>query len=183
MRNPNLIAVAIGAALAGGAVQAQQQNCLPSKSGPADQIGSANHITPEKAPQAVKTVTRGKSHRLGIETNKDTPAFATRGILLDMAGYFNTDIVKEGAAFNQAEIEGAMKRQGVKSIERGDVVLFHTGWTRLIGKDNKRYGTAEPGLGAAARRRGAGDHQSDRHQVVRRSRSCAKDRSGPGAGA
>ena len=41
---------------------------------------------------------------------------------------------------------GAMKRQGVK-IGKGDVVLFHTGWTKLIGKDNKRYGAGEPGLG------------------------------------
>jgi kynurenine formamidase len=82
--------------------------------------------------------------KLGIEK---VPAIATRGVLLDMAGYFNTEIVKEGTAFNRAEIEGAMKRQGVKSIEKGDVVLFYTGWTKLIGKDNKRYGSVEPGLG------------------------------------
>ena len=82
--------------------------------------------------------------KLGIEK---VPAIATRGVLLDMAGYFKTDIVKEGTAFNRAEIEGAMKRQGIKSIEKGDVVLFYTGWTKLIGKDNKRYGSVEPGLG------------------------------------
>lgn len=227
MRKSRLIAIAIGAALASGAALAQQQNCFPSKFGPKDEIGNANHVTPEKTLQAVKTVTRGKSYRLGIETNKDTPAFpprsfaltivqpsqqaggtlgptkttynddiimgwvgigsqldglghigidnvyyncnkaaefaqaggltrlgiekfpafATRGILLDMAGYFKTDIVKEGTPFNRAEIEGAMKAQGVKSIDKGDVVLFYTGWTKLIGKDNKRYGSAEPGLG------------------------------------
>ena len=204
-----------------------QQNCFPSKWGPNDQIGALNNITPEKTLAAVKLVTRGKSYRLGIETNKDTPAFpprtfnviilqpgqtaggslgptkttynddiingwvgvgsqidglghigidgvyynctksadfvqadglrkfgvqglppiATRGVLLDMAGLLNTEIVKEGTAFNRAEIEGAMKRQGLKSIERGDVVIFHTGWTKLIGKDNKRYNSGEPGLG------------------------------------
>ena len=59
--------------------------------------------------------------KLGVE---NIPAIATRAVLLDMAGYFNTDIVKEGTAFNRAEIEGAMKRQGIKSIEKGDVVLF-----------------------------------------------------------
>lgn len=227
MRKSRLIAVAIGAALASGAALAQQQTCFPSKFGPKDEIGNANLITPEKTLQAVKTVTKGKSYRLGIETNKDTPAFpprsfsisivqpgqqaggtlgptkttynddiimgwvgigsqldglghigidnvyyncnkasefaqaggltklgiekfpafATRGILLDMAGYFKTDIVKEGTPFNRAEIEGAMKAQGVKSIDKGDVVLFYTGWTKLIGKDNKRYGSVEPGLG------------------------------------
>ena len=223
-----LASVAAAVALLAGAAQAQQQTCFPSKFGPADQIGNMNYVTPEKTLAATKLVTRGKSYRLGIETNKDTPAFpprsfalivvqpgqtngsslgptkttynddiimgwvgigsqldglghigvdgvyyncnkapdfalaggltklgiekvppvATRGILLDMAGYFSTDIVKEGTAFNRAEIEGAMRRQGVKSIERGDVVLFHTGWTKLIGKDNKRYGSVEPGLGA-----------------------------------
>ena len=82
--------------------------------------------------------------KLGIE---HVPAIATRGVLLDMAAYFNTDIVKEGTAFNRAEIEGAMKREGIKSIEKGDVVLFYTGWLKLLGKDNKRFGSVAPGLG------------------------------------
>ena len=208
--------------------QAQQKPCLTaSKFGPDDQIGNVNYITPAKTLAATKLVTKGKAYRLGIETNKDTPAYpprtwavtivqpgqnagaslgptkttynddqingwsgigtqidglghigidnlyyncnksldfaatdglkklgiehvpaiATRGVLLDMAGYFNTDIVKEGTAFNRAEIEGAMKRQGIKSIEKGDVVLFYTGWLKLLGKDNKRYGSVGPGLG------------------------------------
>ncbi|HVF27959.1 MAG TPA: cyclase family protein, partial [Pyrinomonadaceae bacterium] len=33
------------------------------------------------------------------------------------------------------------------AIERGDVVLFHTGWMKLLGKDNKRFVSANPGLG------------------------------------
>lgn len=82
--------------------------------------------------------------KLGIE---NVPAVATRGVLLDMAGYFNTEIVKEGTAFNRAEIEGAMKRQGINEIEKGDVVLFHTGWMKLLGKDNERFVSANPGLG------------------------------------
>jgi kynurenine formamidase len=40
-----------------------------------------------------------------------------------------------------------MKRQGISAIEKGDVVLFYTGWLKLIGKDNKRFGSAAPGLG------------------------------------
>ena len=224
-----LVSTIAAVSLLGVAAHAQQaqQTCFPSKHGKDDQVGNLNYVTPEKTLAAAKLVTKGKSYRLGIETNKDTPAypprtfsitivqpgqqggatlgptktsynddiimgwvgigsqldglghigidnvyyncnksqdfaqaggltklgienfpaFATRGILLDMAGYLNTDIVKEGTAFNRAEIEGAMKRQGVKSIDKGDVVLFYTGWTKLIGKDNKRYGSAEPGVG------------------------------------
>lgn len=205
-----------------------QGPCLTaSKFGPTDQIGNLNHVTPEKTLAATKLVTKGKSYRLGIETNKDTPAYpprtfavtivqpgqnagatigptkttynddiingwagvgsqldglghigvdnlyyncnraidfamtdglkklgvenvppiATRGVLLDMSAYLNTDIVKEGTAFNRTEIEGAMKRQGIKAIEKGDVVLFYTGWLKLLGKDNKRFGAGAPGLG------------------------------------
>jgi kynurenine formamidase len=205
---------------------AQPQNCQ-SKFGANDQVGNLNHVTPEKTLAATKLVTRGKAYRLGIETNRNTPAYpprtfsltvlqpgqvggstlgptklsynddiisgwvgvgsqldglahigidnvyynclkgaeiaqadgmkklgieqvpaiATRGILLDMTAHFGTDPVKEGTAFNRPEIEAAMKKQGISSIEKGDVVLFYTGWTKLIGKDNKRYGDGEPGLG------------------------------------
>jgi len=209
------------------AAYAQQPCVTASKFGPSDQVGNLNYITPEKTLVSSKLVTTGKAYRLGIETNKDIPAFpprtfsvivlqpnhqagasfgptkttynddiimgwvgvgsgidglghvgiddlyfncnkaadfvapsglkklgvenipaiATRAILLDMAGYFNTDMLKEGTAFNRPEIEGAMKRQGIKSIEKGDVVLFYTGWLKLIGKDDKRYEAANPGLG------------------------------------
>nr|AIA10846.1 putative cyclase [uncultured bacterium] len=215
------VVVALGA-------PAQQKPCpTASKFGPDDQIGNLNYVTPAKTLSASKLVTRGKAYRLGIETNKDTPAYgtrtfaitvlqpgqtggatlgpnkatynddiitgwvgigsqidglghlgidnlyfncnkavdftmadglkklgiehvppvATRGVLLDMAGYFGIDIVKEGTAFNRAEIEGAMKRQGIKAIEKGDVVLFYTGWMKLLGKENKRFISVNPGLG------------------------------------
>lgn len=202
------------------------QTCLPSRFGPDDQIGNLNYITPEKTLQASKLIKTGKSYRLGIETNKNTPAFAprtfelsvvqpgqesgplgpsrttynddiingwvgigsqldglghigidgvyyncnkasdfvgkdglrklgiervpaiaTRAILLDMTAYFGMNPVKEGTPFNKAEIEGAMQKQGIKSIEKGDVVLFYTGWAKLIGTDDARYSAGEPGLG------------------------------------
>lgn len=82
--------------------------------------------------------------KLGIET---VPPIATRGVVLDMAGLMGVETIKEGTAFNVAEIEAAMKRQGISSIGKGDVVLFYTGWQKLLGKDDKRYSTVEPGLG------------------------------------
>ncbi|MGX1323401.1 kynurenine formamidase [Bradyrhizobium sp. USDA 377] len=81
--------------------------------------------------------------KLGIEK---VPPMVTRGVLLDMAAYFKTDVVKEGTAFNVKEIEEAAKQQNVE-IRQGDVVIFHTGWLSLIGKDDKRYSAGEPGLG------------------------------------
>lgn len=205
----------------------QAERCSPSRFGARDEIGNLRYVTAAKTLAATRLVTRGKSYRLGIETNRKTPAYpprtfsltvvqpgqpmgrpigptrtsynddivagwvgigsqldglghvgidniffncnkaadfatvegltklgiekvppvATRAILLDMAGYFRSDPVQEGTAFNRAEIEGAMKAQGIRAVERGDVVLFYTGWINLIGKDDKRYGAAEPGLG------------------------------------
>lgn len=81
--------------------------------------------------------------KYGIEK---VPPMVTRGVLLDMAAYLGVDVVKEGTAFNKAEIDGAAAKQGVE-IREGDVVLFHTGWLSLIDKDPKRYGSVEPGLG------------------------------------
>jgi len=87
--------------------------------------------------------TMGGLKKLGADK---VPPFVTRGVLLDMAAYYGVDVVKEGTAFNRAEIEGAAKKQGVE-IRQGDVVLFHTGWLSLIDKDPKRFGSVEPGLG------------------------------------
>jgi kynurenine formamidase len=208
-----------------------QESCFPSRFGPDDQAGNLNYITPEKTRRAAKLIKQGKSYALGIETNKNTPAYAprsfelkvvqpgqengpigpskttynddivngwvgigsqldglghlgiagvyyncnkgadfakpeglqklgiekvppiaTRAVLLDMAGYFKADPVKEGTPFNRREIEGAMKKQGIKAIEKGDVVLFYTGWSKLIGKDNDRYNKGEPGLGVEGAR-------------------------------
>src|SRR5215216_5826107 len=58
---------------------AQDKPCpTASKFGPNDQVGNVNYITPAKTLAAAKLVTKGKSYRLGIETNKDTPAYPPR---------------------------------------------------------------------------------------------------------
>lgn len=204
------------------------KDCKPSRWGKDDQIGNLNYVTPEKTLAASKLITKGKAYRLGIETNRATPAYpprnyavtvlqpgqfngvtfgpnklsynddivmgwngvgsqidgfghigtegvfyncthgedfsavtglkkfgmetipaiATKVIVLDMVPLLGKDgMVPEGTAFNTAEIEAAMKRQGVQGIEKGDIVIFHTGWISLLGKDDARYNKGEPGLG------------------------------------
>jgi kynurenine formamidase len=87
--------------------------------------------------------TMGGLKKLGTEK---IPPIVARGVLLDMAAYLGQEVIKEGTAFNKAEIEGAAKKQGVE-IRQGDVVLFHTGWLSIISTDGKRFGSVEPGLG------------------------------------
>lgn len=81
--------------------------------------------------------------KLGIEK---VPGIVTRGVVLDMAAYYGKNPVPEGTAFNRKEIDEQARRQGVE-IRKGDVVLFYTGWLALVGKDDKRFISGEPGVG------------------------------------
>lgn len=75
------------ASLAATPALAQADWCK-SKWGPTDEIGAANLLTPELAREAAKLVKTGKTYRLGVETNAQTPAFATRtwSVLIQQPG-------------------------------------------------------------------------------------------------
>ena len=77
---------------------------------------------------------------------ENLPPVVTRGVMLDMAACMGKDILDEGTPFNRAEIMACEKSQGV-SIEKGDVVLFNTGWMKMLDQDATRFGKGEPGLG------------------------------------
>ena len=74
------------------------------------------------------------------------PPIVSRGILLDMAAHMERDIVPAGTAINVAEIEAMAKKAGV-TIQKGDVVLFHTGWLNVMESDPVKFMTSQPGLG------------------------------------
>ena len=61
---------------------ASEQDCVPSKWGAADEIGSANLITPESVLAASKLIKTGKTYSLGITVDATTPAFPPRGLSL-----------------------------------------------------------------------------------------------------
>jgi hypothetical protein len=73
------------------------------------------------------------------------PPIATRGVLLDMTKLTGESPVPDGTAFNKAEIDAAMEAAGVQ-IEKGDVVLFHTGYMKAT-EDAEGLTQTEPGLG------------------------------------
>ena len=223
----SILAIGLAVSVSACAQTQSIQSCHKSKWGPNDQVGAINNITTANVMEAAKLIKRGKSIRMGIETNSKTPAFpprtfsltvltpgqeyggslgetktnyhddiitgwvgigsqldglghigidsvyynclagkdvvsaaglkklgienvpsiATRGVILDMVGLTGKDPVPEGTAFNKKEIDAALQRQGNMKINKGDAVIFYTGWTKLIGKDDKRYGSVEPGLG------------------------------------
>jgi kynurenine formamidase len=48
-----------------------------------------------------------------------------------------------------ADLQQALERQKL-TLQPGDAVLIHTGWSRLWAKDNPRYVKSCPGIGIAA---------------------------------
>lgn len=81
--------------------------------------------------------------KLGIHA---IPPMIGRGIMIDMAKHFGTPVMAAGKGFGSADIKAAAKAQGV-TISKGDVVLFHTGWTDgKLAKEPKIWVSGEPGL-------------------------------------
>jgi len=82
---------------------------------------------------------------MGVE---DYPPIVSRGVLIDMALCKGQDMLAEGTAFNREDIVACEKQLGV-TIEKGDVVLFNTGWMKILDSDPMRFGKVEPGLGVS----------------------------------
>ena len=209
---------------------AAEEKWWPSQWGADDELGAFNMLGSELTLKAAKLIKTGKTYRLGIETNHDTPAYpprtfdlnvlmpnqynstsygnnkfsyaddiiagwlgigsqidglghvatdgvfyngkhgkdfikadgltmfgleslppiVSRGVMLDMAACMGHQMLSEGTAFNRAEIVACEKQQGV-TIEKGDVVLFNTGWMNIIGSEPARFIDKEPGLGVDGR--------------------------------
>jgi len=83
--------------------------------------------------------------RFGMET---VPPVITRGVLLDVAAYKNTDRLPRGYVITREDVEGTLRREGL-ALRAGDAVLFHTGWGGLWGVDNAQFLSGEPGPGLA----------------------------------
>ncbi|WP_288938510.1 cyclase family protein [uncultured Roseovarius sp.] len=85
---------------------------------------------------------------LGLD---NLPGLVGRGVMLNMAAHFGTDMVEEGVAYTDEDIKAAASAQGVE-LREGDVVLFHSNWMELLDGENpdpERFGAAEPGLGVS----------------------------------
>ena len=83
--------------------------------------------------------------KLGVEK---LPQVVTRGLLLDIAAEHGSASLPAGYAITPADADAALARHNLV-VERGDAVLFHTGWGAQWGVDNTRYVAGEPGPGQA----------------------------------
>jgi len=81
--------------------------------------------------------------KLGIH---QIPPLVGRGVVIDMAKHFGVEHMASGQAFGSDDIKAAAKEQGVE-IQKGDIVLFHTGWTdAMLDSDPTAWVSGEPGI-------------------------------------
>ena len=81
--------------------------------------------------------------KLGIEK---IPPLVARGVVIDIAGYLGVEYLNKGVTFSLEQLKQAALSQNV-IIEKGDVVLLHTGWTDAkFESDAAEWGSGAPGI-------------------------------------
>ena len=81
--------------------------------------------------------------KLGIEK---IPPLVARGVVIDIAGYLGVEYLNKGVTFSLEQLKQAALDQQV-TIQKGDVVLLHTGWTDAKFKtDAVEWGSGAPGI-------------------------------------
>lgn len=74
------------------------------------------------------------------------PPIVARGVVLDMAGHAGVAAMAAGQHFSVADVQAVAKKQGTP-IRKGDVVLFHTGWTEAkLVSEPEVWVAGEPGI-------------------------------------
>ncbi len=84
-------------------------------------------------------------NRFGIES---VPPIVTRGVLVDLCAAKGVERLDKGEVIGIGDVQRALAREHI-AIKGGDVVLLHTGWGGLWGKDDALFLSGEPGPGLA----------------------------------
>jgi kynurenine formamidase len=84
--------------------------------------------------------------KLGVE---NVGGLMTRGVLIDVAGLKGVDMLPNSYIITPDDLQQALAKSNQK-LQPGDAVIIRTGWSKLMGKENQRYGTVPAGIGVAA---------------------------------
>ena len=90
--------------------------------------------------------TRTGFKKLGVE---NVGTLMTRGVLIDVAAFKGVDMLPESYVITPGDLQQSLAREKL-TLQPGDAVVINTGWGKLKGKDNERYGKTSPGIGVAA---------------------------------
>jgi kynurenine formamidase len=94
-----------------------------------------------------EVATRSGFTKLGVQ---NAPTFFARGLLIDVAGFKGVEMLGDAYEITPEDLQQALARQGSIRPMPGDVILIHTGWGKLYGKDNARFVKSTPGVGTRA---------------------------------
>src|ERR1700680_4287964 len=85
--------------------------------------------------------------KLGVE---NIPDIMTRGVLIDVAGLKNVDMLPGGYVITADDLQQALAKEKLK-LEPGDAVMINTGWAKQYTvKDKEKYLKSSPGIGIEA---------------------------------
>ena len=99
------------------------------------------------ASSSATSARRNGFKKLGVE---HIGSLITRGVLIDVAGLKGVDMLPTSYIITPDDLQQALAKASQK-LQPGDTVVIRTGWSKLMGKDNQRYGRKTPAL--ASRRR------------------------------
>jgi kynurenine formamidase len=78
------------------------------------------------------------------------PDIMTRGVLIDVAGLKNVEMLPGGYVITADDLQQALAKEKLK-LETGDAVMIHTGWAKQYTvKDKDKYLKSSPGIGIEA---------------------------------
>ena len=81
--------------------------------------------------------------KMGIET---IPPLVGRGVLINMAKHHGVSSMHGGQGITREDIKKAIKKQNIE-LKKGDIILFHTGWTDAKLKSSpEEWGASIPGI-------------------------------------
>ncbi len=95
---------------------------------------------------ALETVDGDGTKKLGIDNVK---WLVGRGVLLDIAAYKKVDHLGKTDIITPNDLEGCAKAEGIE-IQRGDTILFRTGWLNVFYQDRSLYYSGRPGVDESA---------------------------------
>jgi len=85
--------------------------------------------------------------KLGIE---HVPDMMTRGVLIDVAGLKNVEMLPETYVISAEDLQQALAKEKM-TLQPGDAVMINTGWGKFYNeKDKARYLKSSPGIGIGA---------------------------------
>ena len=100
-----------------------------------------DHVFYNATPQK-DIVSASGAKKFGMET---VPPLVTRAVLVDMVDFLGRNL-GDTEEISLKDLKACLAKHNLQ-IQPGDAVLINTGWMRMLGTDNKKFASSNPGIG------------------------------------